>query len=414
MKRGKSHRHAPAGHPNHKHPPVTDRRIVPIDDGPLRKRATKECNRAMAKLEGARAELRRFEQEDRPSLGRWMAATFGALLTELRDNARLIHEQQGLILDVETEMILGDHRNPRKAYAAVMKRRESPDEDDAFAEGNAWGNEAKNGTAGGGDDAHGDDWKEGEDGFEETGAEIPKEDREVLFDNFVRSVLGVNPKQMPKADYARMFAEFEAEMFGTRPEASPHQGDDRETPSARHEGDRIKEIYRILVRRLHPDVRADGDATVSAVWHEVQEAYEARNLDRLETLLALTEMESGTNGGQASLAQMRAALAELNRAFRAIQRSLGQAKRDPAWGFSRNPYHGPMEKRVRREMEESLSEQRWVLADLKRRIDDWSRPWHPPEKKAGRLSKPQKAHAGRRPRHESDLPRAVQTEFFTF
>ena len=38
---------------------------------------------------------------------------------------------------------------------------------------------------------------------------------------------------------------------------------------------RIKEIYRRLVRRLHPDLRANGDATVSSLWHEVQEAYAA-------------------------------------------------------------------------------------------------------------------------------------------
>jgi hypothetical protein len=139
------------------------------------------------------------------------------------------------------------------------------------------------------------------------------------------------------------------------------------------------------VRRLHPDLRADGDPTVSALWHEVQEAYEARNLARLETLLALNEMGSGTNS-QASLSQIRGALADLNRAFRAIQRSLQEAKRDPAWGFSRNTRHDPTEKRIRRELEESLSHQRMVLADLKVTIDDWSRPWHPPVKKPRKRS----------------------------
>ena len=343
----------------------------------------------MAKLEKARAELQRFEQEDRPSFGRWMAATFGALLTELRDNAHLIHEQEGLILDVETEMIWSNHRNPRKAYAAMMKRRERADADDDFAEGDAF------------------------DPFEEMGTENPKEERRALFDDFVRSILGIDPEQMGNADYANMFAEFEAKMFGKGPQVSPFQTHDREKPSASREEARIKETYRSLVRRLHPDLRADGDPTVSAIWHEVQEAYEARNLDRLETLLALTEMESGTNG-QASLSQIRGALADFNRAFRAIQRSLGEAKRDPAWGFSRNPYHDPMEKRIRREMEESLSRQRRVLADLKETIDDWSRPWHPPVKKPRKQSKPPEKPKTERPKREFNKPRPVQTEFFAF
>jgi hypothetical protein len=407
MKRGKNRRNPGAGHPNHKQIPVTDRRIVPVNDGPLRKRAATECNRALAKLDKARAEWRRFEQEDRPSFGRWMAATFGALMTALRDNARLVQEQETLIQEVEMEMMWSNHRNPRKAYAAVIKRRENPDPDDDFAE------------AGGSHDARearGGRGKEGEDfdPSQEMGAGISEEDRHALFEDFLRSVLGIQPKQMGRAEYARMFAEFEAEIFGTRPEASPARPHGQEKPSAARGESRIKEIYRILVRRLHPDLRADGDATVSAIWHEVQAAYDARNLDRLETLLALTEMESGTNGGQASLSQMRRALAELNRAFRAIQRSLGEAKRNPAWGFSRSPYHGPMEKRLRQEMEERLAQQRWVLADLKRIIDRWTRPWHPPARKPGKQSSPPEKPKARQPRHESDIPRPLQTEFFAF
>jgi hypothetical protein len=389
MKRGPSRRNRSSDPSNRKNSPVTDRRIVAVNEGPLRKRAAKEYDRLMAKLEKARAELRRFEQEDRPSFGRWMAATFGALLTELRDNAYLIHEQEELILEVETEMIWSNRRNPRRAYAAVMKRRERPDVDDDFAERDAF------------------------DPVEETDAENEKEERRALFDDFVRSVFGINPEQMGNADYANMFAEFEAKMFEEGPQVSPFQTHDRGKPSASREEARIKEIYRILVRRLHPDLRADGDATVSAIWHEVQEAYEARNLDRLETLLALTAMKSGTNG-QASLSQIRGALADFNRAFRAIQRSLREAKRDPAWGFSRNPNHGQMEMRIRREMEESLSHQRRVLADLKGTIDDWSRPWHPPVKKPKKQSKSPEKPKGERPRHEFSKPRPVQTEFFAF
>jgi hypothetical protein len=94
MKRGKSRRNSSTGLRDHKYAPVIDRRIVPINDAPLRTRVAKECNRAMTKLERARAELRHFEQEDRPLFGRWMAATFGVLLTELRENARLVDEQE--------------------------------------------------------------------------------------------------------------------------------------------------------------------------------------------------------------------------------------------------------------------------------------------------------------------------------
>jgi hypothetical protein len=318
-----------------------------------------------------------------------MAATFGALLTELRDNAHLIHEQEDLILDVETEMIWSNHRNPRKAYAAVVKRRESPDEDNDFAEG--------------------DDF----DPLEEMAPENGKEERRALFDDFVRAVLGLNPEQLGNADYEKMFAEFEANIFEERPPVSPSETHDRQKPSASREEARIKEVYRTLVRRLHPDLRADGDATVSAKWHEVQEAYEARNLDRLETLLAVTEMESGASG-RASLSQIRGALADFNRALRAIQRSLREAKGDPAWGFTQNPYSSSMEKHIRRELEESLSHQRAELADLKATIEDWSRPWRPPVKKPRKQSKSPEKTKAESPKHQFNSRRPVQTEFFAF
>ena len=66
-------------------------------------------------------------KRSRPCFSQWMAVTFGALLTEFRENARTIQEQQNLIEAVEMEMMWGSHRNPRKAYAAVIKRREDPD-----------------------------------------------------------------------------------------------------------------------------------------------------------------------------------------------------------------------------------------------------------------------------------------------
>ncbi len=66
---------------------------------------------------------------------------------------------------------------------------------------------------------------------------------------------------------------------------------------------RVKELYRRLVRRLHPDLRADGSAAVSALWHEVQEAYAASDVARMEILLALSDIEANRMADQ-TLAQM--------------------------------------------------------------------------------------------------------------
>jgi hypothetical protein len=306
-----------------------DRRIVLVDGAPLRQQASSECSRSLAKLDRARAELRRFEQEDQPAFAAWLATKFGPLLSELRENERLIDEQEDLIAAVESEMIWSNHSNPRRAYAAVMRARDNPREEPDFEQ--------------------------------EPGADVSTGERRELFEDFVESILGVNAKDLPPERYASMFADFQTNVLGESVATPDSPADPTES--------RIKEIYRILVRRLHPDLRAGEDTTVSAVWHEVQEAYEARNLDRLETLLALTEAREDPAAGDAPLSQLRRAIKELARAIQAIKQSISEAKRNPAWGFCL-PSHNraPLEIRLRREMERNIAAQRWKLADLKKTL----------------------------------------------
>src|SRR5437588_12761186 len=98
------------------------------------------------------------------------------------------------------------------------------------------------------------------------------------------------------------FEVFKSHMF-VRPGSAPGRSDprpedgrrsavDEEPPEPGTIDPRVKEIYRRLVRRLHPDLRADGDATVSSLWHEVQEAYAAGDVARMELLLALSDLSN--------------------------------------------------------------------------------------------------------------------------
>jgi hypothetical protein len=303
--------------------------------------------------------MRQFETEDQPAFQSWLALTFGPQMTELRENAMLIAERMGLIYEVEEEMMCSGHDNPRRAYAAVMKRRErgaqasaevmeeGPYEDEGFDDEF---------------DAYSDD-------------EIPEYEREAMFEEFLFSQ-GIDPARMGRQKYAQMFEQFKADVFGDTGGEEVMQARVEAAAVPNAEEARIKEVYRRLVRRLHPDLRADGDATVSAIWHDVQKAYEARNLVRLEALLAVTETEPGAGAGRATLSQMREALAELRRAYSALRQGITEAMRSPAWGFSRDPYHRKLEQRMRRDMTYDLDKQREILAMTERTLDEWSRPGH--------------------------------------
>ena len=135
----------------------------------------------------------------------------------------------------------------------------------------------------------------------------------------------------------------------------------------------MKELYRLLVRRLHPDLRADGSAAVSALWHEVQEAYGASDIAHLEILLALSDIESDRFSYQTSVSQMRAVLAELTRALFALEDSLRQARDEDAWGFARTGAMPGLRERVERELKATLRMRSERLELLQRTIADWSR-----------------------------------------
>ena len=58
-----------------------ERQIILLDQAPLRAKAAKDCTREMAKLEKAKADWKRYQSEDQAAFARWMASTFGAVLS---------------------------------------------------------------------------------------------------------------------------------------------------------------------------------------------------------------------------------------------------------------------------------------------------------------------------------------------
>ena len=136
---------------------------------------------------------------------------------------------------------------------------------------------------------------------------------------------------------------------------------------------RVKELYRILVRRLHPDLRADSSVAVSALWHEVQEAYAAGDVARMEILLALSDIESNHVGNQTSIAQMRMVLVEVERALCALEKSLLEAESEDAWNFAQTGPASDLRRRVERELKSELAARTMRLAVLTETIADWAR-----------------------------------------
>ncbi|HWM26784.1 MAG TPA: hypothetical protein VNP98_18345 [Chthoniobacterales bacterium] len=341
------------------HVPVGGR-IVLIDQGPLREAAAAACTRAMARLKRARTGWHRFERKDKPAFIRWRARDFGALLSRAREVEVQIRDSQALVHEVEMEMRRG-FQDAHGAYQRVTFRRSNPQAPlEAGAE-----------TAREGDTAS---------------RKLSEFEKEALFQEWVQRSLGTNPDKMDDEAYSTTFEAFKSHMFRSPPETpAPRNnyrpaGKARITPESEEKGEeerkvdaRVKELYRILVRRLHPDLRADASAAVSALWHEVQEAYAASDVPRMEILLALSDIESSHLGNQTSVSQMRVVLTELERALRALEKSLLEAEGEDAWNFAQAGPNKDLQVRVERQLKSELAARTMRLEILTETIAGWAR-----------------------------------------
>lgn len=335
---------------------VSKRMIIVIDQVPLRRAVGEDCTSAMERLEQARIDWHRFERHDKPAFVRWRAREFGALLSKAREVEDQIRDAQTLVHEVEMEMRRG-FQDAHTAYQRVLFRRENPA---AAAEETTERREPG------------------------TGAKLSEFEQEALFQEWVRNSFGTNPDKMDDELYSETFEVFKSKMFqGLREELRPQsvnrpRAQTQVEPEPEEEEEalpqidaRVKEFYRRLVRRLHPDLRADGSAEASALWHEVQEAYAASDVARMEILLGLSGIQSNELDEGTSLAQMRSVLAELNRSAGALEKSLLEAQGEDAWDFARIGPDEDLCLRVERELKSNLATRTARLDLFTRTIAEW-------------------------------------------
>jgi hypothetical protein len=333
--------------------------LVLIEQEPLRETAAANCTSAKARLERARVAWHRFERKDKPAFVRWRAREFGALLSKAREVETQIRDAQTLVHEVEMEMRRG-FQDTHTAYQRVMFRRENPS---LAAE------------------------EEGEVHSERRDAsrKLSEFEKEALFQEWVQRSLGTNPDKMDDEAYSTSFEAFKSHMFRSAPEEprprSVSRATARRIPEEIEEEEaeesvvdpRVKELYRVLVRRLHPDLRDDASTAVSGLWHEVQEAYAASDVAQMEILLALIDIESNSMGAQTSIGQMRAILVELERALRALEKSLREAEGEEAWNFAQSGPNEDLRTRVERQLKSDLAGRTLRLDVLTRTIAAWAR-----------------------------------------
>jgi hypothetical protein len=107
------------------------------------------------------------------------------------------------------------------------------------------------------------------------------------------------------------------------------------------------------------------------LWHEVQEAYAASDVARMEILLALSDIEAQRTHDQ-SISQMQLVLADLDRSLRALEKNLEEAEGEDAWDFARIGPTPELRLRVERQLQRDLAARTRRLELLTRTLAEWA------------------------------------------
>jgi hypothetical protein len=284
------------------HPANPSRALVRVDGAGIRKKIKKDYEKALRDLENSRRQLDQFHQTDMPQFTRWLNTHFGALLTELRELNQKMAVDEELIFQVENEAMFSGCSDAR-AYQRVMELRENPEPPRSRSAGS--------GEADGEREPFG---AQPESGSDEAGEDPMEEFMNEFFRKF-------GPGARPQGNHG------------------PRNGQPTESAAPAHASKRLKELYRAVVRRLHPDTQREMTAQKTEWWHQAQTAYEAGDVEQLEVILTLCEIGDSGTTANTSASLLQRITAQLKKSLREIKRQITGQRRDPAWNFSRRTDH---------------------------------------------------------------------------
>ena len=293
-----------------------DVRLIVIDNAPLQRAAWAEFHTARTRHEKAARDLHRHEQVDTPAYEAWLHRTFPVMITTLRELYAEVFAMSRQVEAVQAMAALSG-RSPKKIWREQQEAEGKPDLFEQLFEDDFSGRDERRSRA------NADDF-ENDGGF--------------------------------GGSHSRFEPDFE------RP-PSP-----RETPSSRE----AKTIYRRLVQHLHPDRGGDFNAVRKRLWHEVQQAWEARDTDWLARIEVEWETANEVLGPTSPLSRLRRAMEELHAARRDIERKLRDYRSSFPWRFTLSEKkRAELHRRTEANFQHDLDFLRRQLSYLKSTIAAW-------------------------------------------
>ena len=369
---------------------VTEVRLVLVDEAPLRDTVMREHHHLEEQAAEVRVRIERFESADLPAYTRWEARVLGPLLTAIRDAEADLNKKRAILEAVEDEMFFSGC-SKLAAYKRVMRQLNDPDPDDYddfFAD-------KEDPRAGGRTPEPGEEFGLPE-GFsaEDFDAMSPERQRHFRMEYNFMAEMYEAVTGMPAPDLDELLR---ASRRGAREEArgghhgeappprsharTPHQ--ETREPGRDRALARVKELYRMLVRKLHPDLNPDQSPRDRELWHSVQEAYNRRDVEALEAAAARVEIRLNGQAGHLAVSLLHRLVSDLRKSLSALKTRLAGLRKHPAFDFAgRSPESlAKFEAKHRKELERNLGGIQSYLAELTAALDDLAERAAKPRKK---------------------------------
>lgn len=320
-------------------PPNPRKDLIRLNTSSLRKKALAEHRKAEGNLSQLKDQLKRYHEKDIPGFRSWVHRAFGPLLTRQRELQQAIEEKRTFVLELHT--LASRYRlSEVAAYRKVLWRRAHPDEAQAedleFEEAERQRQEARAKDAPAGD-IFDDDDPELSDLFDETKFDDVPDDQWDDFSDFVENMTGVRP---------------------------PAREAQRPPPEQKS----VKEVYRTIVRRLHPDHHGQMTEARKALWHEAQEAYRRRDLNALHSVLTRCGDGEAGLGSHSPVSLIRGLTRQLKAAAQAARREMRDMQREVAWDYETRRNNPRYVREVRTDLEDIVRDLQWRLDEVSREL----------------------------------------------
>ena len=332
-----------------------------LDQIPLRNEAGKEARKKMRESVRLTETLSEFERTILPGYERWVRENLEALLDEEKHLDFQIQRLEQTISRVHLESLWGD-RSCKTIYKDIAReelilerfrqrqreqesRGQSPDDDPESRDSENSSHSA--------------------DPDFDRDAGLPENER--VFRSYARFACGIEPENLSPRDYQRMFEDFR-KWHEAQPGRATPRGGPAHTRADTNQ--RVKELYRVLARRLHPD-SARPDPNQERLWHDLQEAYASQDVERMEVLLAMTDLHAGNDALSTTLYHLRKVAREMAQTVRELKSRLREARESQAWMFWHATDRQKFGIRLRSEIESRIHDAKRQLALLEREISPW-------------------------------------------